>query len=403
MHILILSDRDWEHPEAGGTGIHLTGSIDSWLEWGHTVTVIAGGYPGCQRLERRGRLTVHRVGSRKTVFPRTILNGLLGRLPKADVTLEIINGICWMSPIWYRRPRVTLIHHVHKGQYHEEMRLKGPTAAWIFETAPLRWLYSRSRFLVVSEATKAEIVSSHGIDPAQIAVVNPGVRAEEFSVGAKTPEPTMIYLGRIKSYKRCERLLDVLEAVDGLTLDVVGKGNHLPQLEAEVEARGLVERVRFHGHVDESEKRVLLSRSWVAVTASAAEGWSSSTVEAAASGTPSVAHPVGGLRESIVDGVTGIHAESVDDMVAAVRSLIEDAELRERLGRQARERAAQLTWERSARGILEVLESTAAGQQLRDEEAGAATLGSSLQTDPRGSSVEEPAAEPLANDVAVKY
>lgn len=355
MHILILTDRDWEHPEAGGTGIHLTGSVWSWLEWGHKVTIIAGGYPGCQRIERKGDLTVHRVGSRKTVFPRTIINGIVGRLPDVDVTLEVINGIAWMSPVWQRGPRVTLIHHVHKGQYHDEMGLKGPLAAWMFETAPLRRLYRRSRFLTVSQATKDEIVREHRVPGEAITVVNPGVQIEDFTVGQESQQPTMLYLGRIKAYKRVEHLLDALEDIDVLTLDIVGDGNHRPALEQEVAARGLERRVRFHGHVTEDEKRRLLSSAWLAATASAAEGWSSSTVEAAASGTPSVAHPVGGLKESIIHGQTGLHADGVEDMTAAIRSLVENDELRHRLGRQARQRAETLTWERSARGILEVL------------------------------------------------
>ena len=355
MHILILTDRDWDHPEAGGTGIHLTGSVDSWLEWGHEVTIIAGGFPGSQKVERIGRLTVVRVGGRKTVFPRTILKGMAGWIPNVDVTLEVINGIAWMTPIWRRGPRVALVHHVHKGQYHDEMGFKGPLAAWLFETAPLRILYRKTQFLTVSEATKSELVAEHRIPEDAITVVNPGVYSEQFNVGEKSAEPTMIYLGRIKAYKRIEHLLDVLEAVDGLTLDIVGDGNHLETLVAEVESRGLAQRVRFHGHVDEAEKRQLLSQAWIAVTASAAEGWSSSTIEAAASGTPSVAHPVGGLKESIVNGQTGIHAEDVPTMIDAVRSLIEDSELRERLSSQARERACELSWERSAKGILEVL------------------------------------------------
>lgn len=355
MHILILTDRDWDHPEAGGTGIHLTGSVWSWLEWGHEVTIIAGGYPGCLPVETQGNLTIHRVGSRKTVFPRTIVNGIIGRLPKVDVTLEIINGIAWMAPIWLRGPRVTLIHHVHKGQYHDEMGLKGPLAAWMFETAPLRRLYRGSRFLVVSQATKDEIVKEHRVPATSITVVNPGVYSEQFTTLPETDEPTMLYLGRIKAYKRVEHLLDVLEAIDGLSLDIVGDGNHREALEAEVARRGLSERVRFHGHVSEEEKCRLLATAWVAVTASAAEGWSSSTVEAAASGTPSVAHPVGGLKESIIHNQTGLHADDVPQMIEAIRGLVEDQELRHRLGSQARERAQSLTWERSAEGILSVL------------------------------------------------
>ena len=355
MHILILTDRDWDHPEAGGTGIHLTGSVWSWIDAGHKVTIIAGGFPDCKPIEKHGELTIYRVGSRKTVFPRTIINGIFGRLPKVDVTLEIINGITWMSPIWLRGPRVTLIHHVHKGQYHDEMGLKGPLAAWMFETAPLRRLYRGSRFLTVSQATKDEIVSEHHVPANSITVVNPGVYSDHFMPAPETDQPTMLYLGRIKAYKRVEHLLDVLEAIDGLSLDIVGDGNHRGNLEAEVRARGLIDRVRFHGHVSEEEKCRLLATAWVAVTASAAEGWSSSTIEAAASATPSVAHPVGGLKESIINGQTGIHAEDVPEMIAAIRSLVDDEELRLRLGRQARERAQSLTWERSAQGILDVL------------------------------------------------
>ena len=41
-----------------------------------------------------------------------------------------------------------------------------------------------------------------------------------------------------------ERLFDVLEAVPGLNLDIVGEGDHRPDLEAEIERRGLAERVR---------------------------------------------------------------------------------------------------------------------------------------------------------------
>lgn len=355
MHILILTDRDWNHPQTGGTGVHLTGSIDYWLEWGHRVTVIAGGYEGATSYERDGALTVHRFGDRVTVIPHTLARGIAGRVPKADVTLEVINGICWMTPVWHRGPCVSLIHHVHKSMYLEEMGGQGRYAAWGLETFPLKTIYRRRRFLTVSEATKDEIVSGHEIEPGRIDVVWPGVRSEQFTPGPESDEPTMLFLGRLKRYKRVERLFDVVASVDGLSLDIVGDGDQDEVLEAEARRRGLRDRVRFHGFVDDATKSMLLSRAWFAATASSAEGWSSSTLEAAASGTPTIAHPVGGLNESIVHGETGLHAESTSDLVEAARLLVRDSQLRERLGRQARERACTLSWERSARGILEVL------------------------------------------------
>lgn len=359
VHILILTDRDWEHPQTGGTGVHLTGMIDHWVEWGHQVTVIAGGYEGAPGYESSGALTVHRFGDRVTVIPQTIARGMAGRIPKADVTLEIINGICWMTPLWHRGPCVSLIHHVHKSMYMDEMGGQGRVAGYALETFPLRSIYRRRAFATVSEATKADMVSGHRLDPEQVRVVWPGVKSDDFAPGPKAAEPTMVFLGRLKMYKRIERLFDVVEQVDGLVLDVVGDGDRDAELEAHVRARGLTERVRFHGHVDDDRKAELLSRAWLAATASSAEGWSSATLEAAASGTPTVAHPVGGLKESIVHGETGFHAETQSDFVEAVRLLVLDAELRDRLGMQAHERACSLGWDRSARGILEVLAAEA--------------------------------------------
>ncbi|MBU6337472.1 MAG: glycosyltransferase family 4 protein [Acidobacteria bacterium] len=359
MHILILTDRDWDHPQTGGTGVHLTGMLDHWLEWGHQVTVIAGGYEGAPAHESDGALTVHRFGDRVTVIPETIARGMVGRIPKADVTLEIINGICWMTPLWHRGPCVSLVHHVHKSMYVDEMGSQGRVAGYALETFPLRGIYRRRRFATVSEATKAEMVSEHRLDPDQIGVVWPGVKAEDFAPGPKAPEPTMVFLGRLKRYKRIERLFDVVEAVDGLSLDVVGDGDQDGELKAEARRRGVENRVRFHGHVGDERKAELLSRAWIAATASSAEGWSSATMEAAASGTPTIAHPVGGLKESVVHGETGLHADAPRDLIEAARLLVADAELRERLGRQARARAETLGWERSAEGILAVLASEA--------------------------------------------
>ncbi len=361
MHILILTDRDWLHPQTGGTGVHLTGQIDHWLAWGHRVTVIAGGFPGAREVEREGRLTVYRTGSRTTVFPRTIARGVASRIPRADVTLEVINGICWMTPLWHRGPRVALVHHVHKAMYADEMGLKGRVAASALETLPLRHLYRGSRFVVVSEATKAEVAQTHRIPRASIDVVHPGVDSEVFHPAAKTAVPTMVFLGRLKAYKRVEVVLDVVDRIDGLSLDIVGDGDYGPELRRIVAQRGLGDRVRFHGHADDDVKRRLLSASWLAATASSAEGWSSSTMEAAASGTPTVAHPIGGLKESIVDGETGVHAETTDDFVAAVQRLVADRAYRERLSAQARARACTLGWERSARSILEILQAAANG------------------------------------------
>ena len=62
LHILILSDRDWTHPQGGGTGTNLYSQVWRWVGWGHRVSVIACSYPGAAACERLGPLTLHRIG-----------------------------------------------------------------------------------------------------------------------------------------------------------------------------------------------------------------------------------------------------------------------------------------------------------------------------------------------------
>jgi glycosyltransferase involved in cell wall biosynthesis len=151
----------------------------------------------------------------------------------------------------------------------------------------------------------------------------------------------------------------VLEQVPGAILDVVGEGDHRPDLEAEIRSRGLDERVRMHGYVDEETKAELYGRAWVNLTASQSEGWSLTVMEAALCGTPSTALAVGGLAESIVHGETGFLADDKSELTERVRELVADPALRDRMGDAAERRARTFTWDRSARAFLEVLRRVA--------------------------------------------
>jgi glycosyltransferase involved in cell wall biosynthesis len=356
LHILVLTDRDWTHPQGGGTGTNLFGHVSRWLAWGHRVTMVACSYPGAPPLERHGRLTIQRIGGRSTVFPRTIWKGLRGRLPEADVVVEVINGITFLTPLWMRTPRVGLIHHIHRDHYAREMGAPGRVAAWLLETLPLRLLYRRTRFLTLSHASAADI-AAHRIPRERIEVNYIGVEQDAYRPGERAAEPTLLYLGRLKRYKRIEVVLDALEAVPEAVLDLAGDGDHRGELEAEIARRGLAERVRIHGHVSEDRKIELYQRAWVNLTASAAEGWCLSVMEAAACGTPTVAMAVGGMPESVVHEHTGLLASDAADLAAQTRRLVEDPELRERMGAAALERSRGFTWERAAERALEILEA----------------------------------------------
>ncbi len=366
LKILLLTDRDWTHPQGGGTGTNLYGQVSRWVAWGHHITVIAGDYEGAAKHEQLApNLEIHRMGTRMTVFPRAAWRTARGLGRDADVVLEVVNGVAFFTPLWWwlRKPRVALVHHVHRDHYVAEMGRRGKLAAFVAETLPLRWLYRGTPVLTISRAAHDDLVDL-GVDSADVHVAYMGVEPSQFRPGQRTPTPTLLYLGRLKQYKRIEHTLDVLEGCPGATLEIAGDGDHRPALEAEIERRGLRDRVKLLGFVAESDKAGLYGSAWLNLTASSAEGWCLTVMEAAACGTPSAALRVGGLAESIVDGDTGLLAEEPEELTRRVRALLDDPGQRDALGAAAEARARGFTWENTATANLAVLEKAAAAPRV---------------------------------------
>jgi glycosyltransferase involved in cell wall biosynthesis/O-antigen/teichoic acid export membrane protein len=362
LHILLLTDRDWTHPQGGGTGTNLYGQIARWVAWGHRVTVIAGDYPGARPVEHLGPgLTIHRMGTRLTVFPKAARAVARGLADDADVVLEVVNGIAFFTPLWWflKKPRVALVHHVHQEHYVAELGTKGKIAALLLEYVPLRFLYKGTQILTISQAAHDDLVEQIGIDKSLIHVAYLGVEPSQFHEGERAEAPVLLYLGRLKQYKRIEVALDVLEGVPGATLEIAGSGEWRGVIEREIAERGLQDRVTLHGFVAEEAKADLYGRAWLNLTASSAEGWCLTVMEAAACGTPSAALRVGGLAESIVDGETGVLAETPEELTEKVRAVVADPARRDELGAAAKARARGFTWENTAQANLTVLERVA--------------------------------------------
>jgi len=358
LTILVLADRDWTHPQGGGTGANVYANVVRWARWGHRVTVVAGEYPGCAPHEQiEPNLVVHRMGGRASVFARAAWAVTRGLGADADVVFEVINGIAFLTPLWLRKPRVVLVNHPHRDLFIGEFGARrGRVLAAVLEELPLRFLYRRVPFLTISDSAREELVAIDGIAPANVTIAYCGVGPGPFEPGERSPGPRLLYVGRLKAYKRIELLLDMLTELPGVGLDIAGHGDHGETLEDEIARRGLGSRVSVHGWVDEHAKADLYRQAWLHVTASASEGWSLTVMEAALCGTPSVAMRVGGLRESVLDGVTGLLSDSAQELTGNVRRLLADDQLRTQMGEAARERALTFTWERTAATTLAVVQ-----------------------------------------------
>jgi D-inositol-3-phosphate glycosyltransferase len=120
---------------------------------------------------------------------------------------------------------------------------------------------------------------------------------------------------------------------------------------------GVQDRVVFRGRLERHEVPPLLRSADVVVSVPWYEPFGIVPLEAMACGVPVVAAAVGGLIDTVVDGVTGLHVppRRTDAIVAAVRTLFADPRLRASLGAAGARRVRQLyTWERVADTLLEV-------------------------------------------------
>jgi glycosyltransferase involved in cell wall biosynthesis len=223
--------------------------------------------------------------------------------------------------------------------------------------------------VALSQSTREDL-ARRGLDPARIEVVENGVDAERFTPGdegARFQDPTLLYLGRLKRYKRVDLVLRAAAAMraEGLPVQllIAGEGDRRPVLEREARRLELGEgEIRFLGFISEDDKVRLLQRSWVHVLTSEKEGWGISILEAAACGTPSVASDVLGLRDSVLHEKTGLLVQhgDVSALARSIRRLLENEDLCRAFGRAGRSFAEGLSWDRAAARLGRVFENAVA-------------------------------------------
>jgi glycosyltransferase involved in cell wall biosynthesis len=202
----------------------------------------------------------------------------------------------------------------------------------------------RARRIVVPSHYLAEIAHGWGLDAARIEVlVNPAPPPADVEP-ADVPPDTFVFVGRLTEQKALPVLLDALGDVPGARLELVGDGPERAALEAGVAARGLGDRVDFLGAVTRDQALARLAGARAAVLSSAWENLPHAAVEALAVGTPVVATAVGGVPEVVHDGENGLLVPANDPaaLAGALRSMLDDDELRARLASAARPSVAAI-------------------------------------------------------------
>jgi glycosyltransferase involved in cell wall biosynthesis len=398
LRVALLAYRG--NPHSGGQGVYTSYLAKELTGLGHRVEVVSGPpYP-----ELDDGLVLHRLEGmdlyrpehpfRPHRWPRTRIDWLelgimsTGAFPeprafslRADRWLrehghrfDVVHDNqalgTGMLRIARRMPLLATIHHSITVDKRLELERAG-----LWKSITLRRWYSflrmqkrvvrkLPRLVTVSQTSRRHIIDELRVDPARIDVVPVGVDQEIFRPQPEIPRVPGRLLAVISSDVPLKGLAYLLEALAKLRTEcpaahlvVIGRMRPEDPARRHVERFGLEDAVTFTGNVSYDDMLALYGTAEVAVVPSLYEGFSLPAVQAMACGLPLVCTTGGAIPEVAgKDGEAALLVPPRDAaaLSAAIKRVLEDGDLRARLGSAARTRVLdQFTWKVCARGTAE--------------------------------------------------
>ena len=214
-----------------------------------------------------------------------------------------------------------------------------------------RALASSSLILSISNFTAKRASEENGVPLDKVRILHNCLDPsfEPQAPLAMTDSLSLLTVARIslaESYKGHDFVIralpSLLQQFPDLIYNVVGDGDGRGALESLASELGVVDAVRFHGAVSESELIRHYNAASVFVMPSRFEGFGFVFLEAMTYGKPVVAGNRDASPEVVADGETGflVDPTSAPDIADKLARLLGDADLRERMGRAAVTRVA---------------------------------------------------------------
>lgn len=190
----------------------------------------------------------------------------------------------------------------------------------------------------VSNRLKTELVTKFGIPSGRIVSIPIGTDLSIFAAApARERTNEILFVGRLLPEKEpllfARVAVTLLQAHPDLTVGIAGDGMLREELHKYFAAHKLDGRVTFYGAVDQKTLAPLYAASFCYVHTAPWEGWGMPMVESMAAGCPVVTTDSGCAGEAIRHGETGLVTPvgDADALVAAVKLLLEDRQLWERI------------------------------------------------------------------------
>lgn len=376
MRILLVSATAHPITSASGDGpwsqsVHLAGLAKALTDLGHHVTI--AGRKDAPDLPREAWLA---EGTHVVTFPAgpaeplaekavaasfpAVRDGLAAAID--ELQPDVVHAHRWvagraaLAVTWPRGiPLVQTFHGVD------------PDDGWGHERASVeRTLVHRASHVIAASSTELFDLVRLGASMGDVTVAGPGYDPALFRPDGPTERasrPRIVALGRMTDDRGFDTAVTALASIPGAELVVIGgpKAEEVDQHPVTRRLRdlavqsGVGDRLILRGRVRRPELAGLLRSASVAVCLPTAEPSGTPVVEAAACGVPVVATAIGAHTDLVASGITGLLVPPgrPDAVAEGVRSLLDDEQLRNRLGEAARNRAERrYRWQTVAEATL---------------------------------------------------
>lgn len=255
--------------------------------------------------------------------------------------------------------RVPLVH-TERGSYHSIVNNRLVYFISVVIDHIFGWIIALRARRLVGVSTKASEFLKH-LGARQPMTVPNGVNEAYIRFGEKKNAPAdsgaelgVLYFGRLIYAKGVQDLLVAARRLTnekslGIHVYVVGDGNYRNELEKLVREYNLSEKVSFTGELASDGIMSIMKKCDVFVNPSYSEGLPTSVLEAAAAGLPVIAADVGGTRDIITDGISGLlyQAHDIDDLTAKLRRVLSNKVLRTQMSEKLRHWVVEtFSWEK---------------------------------------------------------
>lgn len=361
MRIALLQ-MDYPPRMAGGTTIHTYQLAKALNSLNHEVHVVAASHPDAPREETKEEIHIHRVPRPYSIFSAF-------RTQKLLKALDIVHGhgICAYGHLRMNKfPTVVKMHNTWLGEYERYKKLGGNLARKMDSATTMKMYIKMDKtccmrahhIICISDVMKRD-TKKYSISDDKITVIQNGIDYKKFDVTENFLDkldlnsPVVGYIGRLEPHKGVEHLIKAANKIDANFL-LVGGGTDQGRLEGLVKSLKLQDKVKFTGYVPYEDIPKYYATVDVVVYPTLYEPLGNVVLEAMAAGKPIIASEVDGIPEIFEAGTGYMIKPSAKTIEEKLNLLIDDKNLRQKMGRLGKQKVKRHSWVEVARETIKV-------------------------------------------------